>query len=176
MNKRRIVVVALAATALLAGGTAAAAAATSSPIDSSGVIHGCYNDGGHLKVVDPSATCPTGYSALNWNQTGPPGPPGPQGPQGPQGEQGPAGPAGSPGQSGNFTGQFTSPNGLYSISVTDSGILLSGPGTSVNLGVGSIVLQSIGTIDVNGALVSVNGAAQVGVQAPVFTVNGQSVP
>jgi hypothetical protein len=53
--------------------------------DGSGVIHGCYQSKGKahtLKVIDTSvsANCPSGYKALNWNQTGPQGPQGPAGP------------------------------------------------------------------------------------------------
>jgi hypothetical protein len=52
--------------------------------DSSGIIHGCYNNSGTahaLKVIDTATTskCPGGYTALNWNQTGRQGPQGPPG-------------------------------------------------------------------------------------------------
>jgi hypothetical protein len=50
---------------------------------SGGTIDGCYktsNPGqGALIVIDSSATCPSGTTALNWNQTGPQGPAGPSG-------------------------------------------------------------------------------------------------
>lgn len=39
-----------------------------------GVIHGCRkNTDGSLRAIDSAATCPNGWTALNWNQTGPPG-------------------------------------------------------------------------------------------------------
>jgi hypothetical protein len=39
-----------------------------------GTINGCYkNANGDLIVIDSTATCPFGHTALNWNQTGPPG-------------------------------------------------------------------------------------------------------
>lgn len=43
--------------------------------DGSGVIHGCYKTKGSshaLNVIDTSktASCPTGYTGLNWDQTG----------------------------------------------------------------------------------------------------------
>lgn len=45
-----------------------------------GVIHGCYKTSnpaqGALIVIDSAASCPSGYTALNWNQTGPQGPAG----------------------------------------------------------------------------------------------------
>ena len=107
--------------ALLAGGTAAGAA-IAGPVGGDGTIHGCYDVGGNVKVVDASAACPKGYTALNWSQAGPKGPagaPGPAGPAGPAGatgdtgaagpagpkgetgDQGPAGPAGAPGAKGD---------------------------------------------------------------------------
>jgi hypothetical protein len=46
-----------------------------------GVIHACYKPSdGKLFVVDSAASCPSGSTALNWNQTGPAGPAGPPGP------------------------------------------------------------------------------------------------
>lgn len=54
--------------------------------DSSGVIHGCYQTNkGSLRVIDSSASCAVGETALNWSQTGPPGAQGVQGPPGPAG-------------------------------------------------------------------------------------------
>jgi len=53
---------------------------------SNGVIHGCYNKAGALRVIDvgDGAGCVAGETALEWNQ------------QGPQGPQGPPGRAGAP--------------------------------------------------------------------------------
>lgn len=85
-----------AAVALVAGGTAAYAV-TAGPIDSSGVIHGCYTtvatNGSHKIVLqNVSRSCPSGTTAITWNQKGPAGPQGIQGPPGPVGQPGPAGP------------------------------------------------------------------------------------
>jgi hypothetical protein len=80
MNKRiGLMAAGLAGALVLAGG--AAFGAVSSIPDSAGVIHGCYDSGGNVKVIDTSVTttCPKGYSALNWNQTGPAGQQGPKG-------------------------------------------------------------------------------------------------
>jgi len=42
-----------------------------------GVIHACRkNTDGTLRAIDSAATCPSGWTALNWNQTGPQGPAG----------------------------------------------------------------------------------------------------
>lgn len=82
----------LAVALVVGGGTAFA-----SIPDSQGIIHGCYDSGGNLKVIDTAVTasCPRGYSELDWDQTGP------AGAQGPQGPQGPAGPAGAAGANGS---------------------------------------------------------------------------
>src|SRR6266498_3148871 len=51
-----------------------------------GVVHGCYKNTnpaqGALIAVDSSSSCPSGYTSLNWNQTGPQGAPGPAGTNG----------------------------------------------------------------------------------------------
>lgn len=141
MTKRDVVAVAAGALAAsaLAGGVAWAAIP-----DSSGVIQGCYSNGGNLKVVS-EPPCPKGYTSLPWNQQGPKGDPGANGvsPTVTQLSPGDAncpdggaaltdaagstayvcnGAAGADGQS--FAGTFTSPNGEYSIAVNDSGITI----------------------------------------------------
>jgi hypothetical protein len=75
MNKRiGLVIAGVAAASVLAGG-AAYGAVSSIPDAATGVIHGCYDSGGNVKVIDTSVTttCPKGYTALNWNQKGPAG-------------------------------------------------------------------------------------------------------
>lgn len=49
--------------------------------DGNGVIHGCYDRSGSLKLIDTGAgqSCPKGYTALSWNQSGPQGPAGANG-------------------------------------------------------------------------------------------------
>jgi hypothetical protein len=90
---------------LLAAATAAGAA-IAGPIDSSGVIYGCYttkanNAGSHTLVLqDVGTTCPANTTAIKWNQTGPQGPAGPVGPAGPIGPAGPQGPKGDTGATG----------------------------------------------------------------------------
>ncbi len=146
MTKRDFVAAAAGALAAsaLAGGVAWAAIP-----DSEGVIQGCYNNGGNLKVV-PELPCPKGWTSLPWNQQGPKGDPGTAGvsPTVTQLRAGDAncptggaalvdgsgstayvcnGAAGADGQS--FAGTFTSPSGEYSITVGDAGITL-GHGSS----------------------------------------------
>jgi hypothetical protein len=94
--KRPFVVVLVVALLLAIGGIAWA-----SIPGPDGVIHGCYKTSnpaqGALIAIDSAASCPSGYTALNWSQTGPQGPAGPTGAAGPAG---PAGPAGADGVSG----------------------------------------------------------------------------
>ena len=84
---RRALVVTGVATVLLSGGTAAFAA-LHGPV-SGGVIYGCYatkatRGGGHAIVLQNRGTaCPSGHTAIQWNEQGPAGPAGPQGPAGP---------------------------------------------------------------------------------------------
>jgi Collagen triple helix repeat (20 copies) len=94
-----------AAMALVAGGgTALAASASSGPV-SSGVVYGCYTNaainGSHVIVLQNANTnCPSGSTAVSWNQTGPAGAPGATGATGPAGPAGPAGAAGATGPAG----------------------------------------------------------------------------
>ena len=68
-------------------GVAMAAGATLPFTGDGNTIAGCYASGGALKVRTKSEpTCPTGYSKLEWNVTGPEGPAGPQGPAGKDGK------------------------------------------------------------------------------------------
>ena len=89
---------------LLAGG-AAAGAAVAGPVDSSGVIHGCYvtnGSGGQHAIVleNAGSSCPAGMTAITWNQQGAAGPAGPAGAAGPAGPAGPAGAKGDTGPAG----------------------------------------------------------------------------
>ena len=110
---------------LLAGATAAGAA-IASPIDGSGVIHGCYTNtpinGSHVFVLqDAGITCPKGTTAVSWNQTGPAGPPGATGPAGQAGAAGPQGPTGPAGPQGPAGSSTAGPSGLDTTVVYASG-------------------------------------------------------
>jgi hypothetical protein len=114
LGLRKALITGAVSVALVAGGTAAGAAIASGPVDSSGVIHGCWTNaainGTHVFVLqDAGTSCPKGTTAISWNQTGPAGPAGatgpagaigPAGPAGPVGNTGPAGPVGAPGPTG----------------------------------------------------------------------------
>lgn len=86
MKRRDIVAAAVGAVAAtaLAGSVARAA------IGDGGVIQGCYDSGGNVKVV-AALPCPKNYTPFQWNQQGIPGPKGDQGDQGPRGPPVPPG-------------------------------------------------------------------------------------
>ena len=110
----RTILIGTGATLALVAGTTTAYAAIAGPVNN-GVINGCYttkaSSGSHALVLqDVGTACPSGDTAIKWNQkgpagpqgpTGPAGPPGPQGPQGATGPQGPPGPQGPQGPKGD---------------------------------------------------------------------------
>jgi hypothetical protein len=96
------------ATALIGAGAAMSTAAVSpgGVPDAAGVIHSCYTTHASFKpmvLIDPSkgTSCPSGFSVLNFNQTGPQGPQGIPGVQGLPGATGASGPAGANGANGS---------------------------------------------------------------------------
>ena len=73
--------------------------------DAGGVIHGCYDLNGKLRVIDSEAAgaapkCGEAEKSLNFSQQGPMGPAGPKGAAGAPGPMGPAGPKGATGAKG----------------------------------------------------------------------------
>jgi hypothetical protein len=159
--------VAIGAT-LVVGGVAYASKASSQ-------INACAKKETGALYLAGDKGCKPGDRPLAWNakgpqgETGPPGPsgpqgppgssglPGPTGPMGPSGPSGPAGATGPAGPPGTFSGSFKSPNGLYSIDVTDAGIQLKGPGGSVKIDQGSVILQGTVGAQLNAPIVSMNG-------------------
>jgi hypothetical protein len=82
------------------------------------------------------------------------------------GAQGTTGPQGDTGSSGAFSGSYQSPDGRFTLSVTNTGIKLSGPNTTfvdvtpsgvVVKGGGTVTVQAGATTTVRGGLVSVDG-------------------
>ena len=177
--KIRLVIASAAAFGIAAGG-----AAWATIPGGDGRISACYdNQAGQLRIYDvaggPIKGCGKNETALAWSQAGPQGPQGEQGIQGPQGEQGAQGPKGDKGDQGEqglqglkgdqgdqgppgtFSGVFESPDGRYSLSVTNDGIDLVGP-------VGSVRITDVGVI--------VGGVAPVTVESNVrVTVDGGNV-
>jgi hypothetical protein len=75
MRARSVLLVIGAAIALVVGGGAAYAALSGGPVDSSGVIHGCFTNeavhGSHVLVLqDAGTSCPRGTTAVSWNEAG----------------------------------------------------------------------------------------------------------
>jgi hypothetical protein len=166
---------ALALVAAVAAGAVAGGVAWATIPGDGGVIQGCYTKvGGILRVIDTAKgeRCFGIELPITWNQKGPKGDPGATGASGAPGvsptvaqlQPGdptcPAGGAaitaadgstanvcnGTNGQS--FAGTVTSPNGQYSIGVTDAGITLSnGQGTSLALTGNDLTLRSAGDFD-----------------------------
>jgi hypothetical protein len=126
--------------AAVAGGTAAYGALTDDRVAA------CYvPKTGALYVVGRDgapARCADGHTPIDWSIRGP---------------QGPA---------GTFSGAFTSPNGQYSISVTDAGIVLAGPGSAVRLTGANVVVESaLATTVQAGSAFSVASAGTAALQA-----------
>jgi type VI secretion system secreted protein Hcp len=80
---------------------AAASVAQSLFASQAGIIRGCVDKHGNLRVLGADASaCGQHESSIQWNQVGPIGPAGPAGPMGPQGPAGAVGPAGASGPAG----------------------------------------------------------------------------
>jgi hypothetical protein len=127
--------------AIAAAGTAAYAA-----LSGDERVAACYvPKTGALYVVGRDGAplrCAEGHLPIDWSIRGP---------------QGPA---------GVFSGTFASPNGAYAISVTDAGIVLSGPGSSVKLTGSSVSFDSSGSITLRaGSTIASSSGAGTAVQA-----------
>jgi hypothetical protein len=113
-------ILAFALGAALAGFAAAGTAAYAALADDR--VSACYAaKTGALYVIGRDGApsrCLAGDAPIDWSIAGPQGPP------------------------GAFSGTFKSPNGAYSISVTDEGIVLAGPGSSVRLEGSEITVKS----------------------------------
>ncbi len=141
------------------GGRAAVAA-----LDES-TVQACYKPAnGNLYLIGAESQrseCQPGDVPIEWSVEGPAGPQGEQGPQGEkgdqgepgaQGEQGEQGEKGEPGEPGTpFDGTFESPNGLYSLSVTNSGIeLRSDLGALVRMSGLNVTIETFGPVQIEG--------------------------
>ena len=114
-------------------------------------VKACYvPKSGSLYVIGRDGApdkCGLGHLPIDWSERGP---------------QGPA---------GTFSGTFTSPNGAYSISVTDTGIQLTGPGSSVRLAGAGVTVEGTGTTTVRGTIVAVSGGTTT-VDGAMVRLNG----
>jgi hypothetical protein len=166
---RGVALAAVALAAVLGGGAYAAIP------DSSGVIHGCYdNQSGKLRVFDSeeghSKACGNGETSLSWNQQGPQGVPGPQGPPGPKGDTGDTGPSGPAGVSGYVRQRaFSTTNDDDLKSVTahcPNGKQVLGGGSSISSSLGAFfrghLLNDNPTLENDGWFVMVRESSETG--------------
>jgi hypothetical protein len=144
-----IALLAVAAVAIFAGGVAYGGGDPQPTV--------CVQKGSGNLYLPGEKGCRQGDTSLPYGMQGPPGPPGPPGATGATGPTGPAGAPGPAGPPGTFAGSFKSPNGLFSIDVLDSGILLKGPGGSVKIDNGNVIVQGTVMLQLNGPIVSMNG-------------------
>lgn len=146
----------------------AAGIATAGIPSPGGVIDACYErQSGQLRVYDVEDDVPRGCRSsetpIQWSQMGPSGPSGATGPTGPTGPPGPSGADGAP---GTFSGVFESPNEEFSLSVTDDGIELEGPGGRVEIDGTGMSIDSAGPLSIQGsAQISIEGSSQISIQA-----------
>jgi hypothetical protein len=153
MTKRSLGTAAAGGLAIAA--TAGAVASATIPGDGS-VYRACMlKNVGTVRLIDPSlpsgnlmSHCSALEAPVSWDQKGQAGPAGPAGPSGDKGDKGDPGVQGPPGA---FGGALTSPDGQYSISVTDAGIVLRAPGATARLEGSDIRLDSAGSTTVRAA-------------------------
>ena len=78
---------------------------------------------------------------------------------------------GAQGDAGVFNGQFQSPNGAFSIAITNSHAKLIGPGQSVTVDGGAVSIQSSGPTSLQGSTVRLNGNCK-----PIARVGDPTTP
>lgn len=128
---------ALAAAAVTGFAVVVAGIAYAAIPDADGTYHACVHHArGALRVIDPAVErCnEQTETAISFAARGHAGPAGPAGPAGRDGRDGVDGEP--------FSGTFTSPNGLYSLRVTDTGIVMTGDGSTIALDGSGITVQS----------------------------------
>jgi hypothetical protein len=130
LSWRQALAYALGLMTATAGFAVGAAWAGHSASDNS--VNACVQKGnGTLYLQTASGACKPGDQTVTWSVTGP------QGPQGLQGATGATGPAGS------ITSAF-SPNRLYTITLSNQGILLKGPRGAVTINGYGAQMNTIG--------------------------------
>jgi hypothetical protein len=87
--------------------------------------------------------CERGDTATSWSITGPQGPQGIQGVTGAAGAPGAPGAAGATGAAGSLN-NAVSPNGLYTVTLSDQGILLKGPNGNFTVNLTGVQMNTIG--------------------------------
>src|SRR4051812_17619144 len=101
-------------------------------------IQACAQKGsGNLYLASAKNGCKPGDAAVEWSVTGPQGPQGPQGPKGDKGDRG------DTGASGTLT-KAVSPNGLFTIEISNAGIRISGPNGKLAVDFSGARIDTIG--------------------------------
>ncbi len=88
------------------------------------MLYGCVKSNGDLYLAGigrKKAECKKNEVAVDWNVVGP------VGPQGEKGDTGATGPQGPPGSAAGLS----SPNGRFSVEITNRGVYLRGPSGTV---------------------------------------------
>jgi hypothetical protein len=194
---RRVAIAAVALFAV-AGGLAYAAIPDAAGVIHACYRTSTDDQKGQLRVVDSAASCRSNESPIEWNVTGAPGAQGAAGEDGADGtsptvaQVGPgiggcanggaaitdgagatayvcSGLNGQDGADGeSFSGTFTSPNGQYSINVTDSGVTIASPDSSIAVSGGEIrveTLASEGIVVRSGGLFDLRAATSLDLRA-----------
>jgi hypothetical protein len=115
---------------LTAGAGFAAGSAWAGHSAASGTISACQrHESGTLYIPtkETKFACKKHDTPIAWSITGPAGP---QGPKGDKGDPGANGAPGAQGQPGTIT-SAKSPNGIFTVTLSNSGILLKGPNGKV---------------------------------------------
>ncbi len=171
----RRVAIAVVALFAVAGGIAYAAIPDASGVIHACYRTSTDDQKGQLRVVESAASCRNNESPTQWNVTGAPGAQGPAGEDGADGtsptvaQVGPgtggcanggaaitdsagatayvcSGLNGQDGADGeSFSGTFASPNGQYSINVTDTGVTIASPDSSIVVSGGEIRVETLNT-------------------------------
>jgi hypothetical protein len=101
-------------------------------------VHACASHGnGALYLQTADGTCKPNDATVEWSITGP------QGPQGQKGDKGDKGDAGAQGAPGTIN-RAVSPNGVFTLTLGDAGILLKGPRGSVTVDFQGVRMSTIG--------------------------------
>jgi hypothetical protein len=134
---------------LTAGAGFAAGSAWAGHAAAPGTISACQrHESGTLYIPtkETKYACKKHDTAVAWSITGPAGPQGLKGDKGDKGDPGANGAAGPQGQPGTIT-NAKSPNGVFTVTLSNAGILLKGPNGKV-------------VVDFSGAhVISLTGAA-----------------
>ena len=175
MARGRRVAIAAVALFAIAGGLAYAATPDAAGVIHGCYRTSNDDQKGQLRAVESAASCRTNELPIEWNVAGARGAQGPAGEDGADGtsptvaqvDPGTGGCAnggaaitdsagatayvcnGLNGQDGadgdSFAGTFTSPNGQYSINVTDTGVTIASPDSSIVVSGGAITVETLST-------------------------------